>query len=67
VNYLLVANLLFFWQQAVGSTEILLWQSLHSDEKATLLTLYTGPLFDERIDRLPSAQVEVPNTKISVG
>jgi len=57
------------WDFLTAKTEpapqFVLWQFLHSDEKATLPTLTARPSGDQIVDRLPASEVKITNTEVS--
>ena len=60
----LIAHLFLVRQQAVGLPQILLRQTLHADQQSALLSQPPTPPFNQRIDRLPAAQVEITDTEV---
>ena len=60
----LVADLILRWLEAVGLPKLVFRQALHADKKAALAPFFARPLFDQGIDCLPSAQVEVTDAEI---
>jgi hypothetical protein len=60
----LLADLVFMRQETVGQAQFILRQPLHSDKETTLCALTSRPLFDETVNCLPAAQIEVADAKI---
>ena len=60
----MVVELFFFRGDAQGVSEFILWQAVHSHQKAALLARLTGPLFDQIINGFPSSQVEITDTEV---
>ena len=62
-NDRLLADLVFVRQKAVSVAQFFLGEPLHADEEATLRARAARPLFDQAVNRLPTAQIEVANTE----
>jgi hypothetical protein len=60
----LLADLLLMRQQAVGLPEFLLRHTLHPDKQSALAALAARPLVNQRINRLPAAQIEIANAEV---
>jgi hypothetical protein len=63
-NDRLLADLVLLRQEAVGETQFVLREPLHTDEETALRALAARPFFDEAVDCFPAAQIEVADAKV---
>ncbi len=50
---------------AESIAEFVGWQTLHSDEQPTAMSIAPGPVFDLLVDLLPAAQIEISDAEIT--
>jgi hypothetical protein len=62
----LVVNLLVLRCPTQGSAQLVRWEPLHPNQKATAMALAAGPALDERSKVLPAAEVEIADAETSV-
>lgn len=60
----LIADLVFLRQETIGFAELVLRQPLHPDEQTALLSRSARPLFNQRINGFPSAQIEISDAEV---
>jgi hypothetical protein len=60
----LIVELIVITGKTQLCAEVVLWQPLHADQEAALSVETARPFFDEVIDCLPTAEVEVANAEV---